>query len=495
VLTVRVVVVGAGLGGLSAACHLAGNGHEVVVIERDAHAGGRIGAIETHGFRLDTGATVLTMDGILADTFAACGAAMEDHLELAPLDPMYRATFADGSTLHVRRGVDAMREEIRTHCGAQEARAFERFCAWLQELYELEMPNFIDRNFNSVGDLTRSWRPLLALTRAGGLRRLAHVVDGFFADDRLRRLFSFQSLYAGVSPFDALALYGVITYMDTVAGVSAPYGGMAAIGDALAAAARAAGTSFLFDTAVDRVVRDASGAACAIRTASGETIAANAVVVNAEVPGAYERLLPDLAPPRVARRGTYSPSCTLLVAGVRGALAPETCHHNIHFGAEWRGAFDDLLRRGVRMRDPSIFVSAATRTDPSLAPADCHTMYALEPAPNLRGNVNWQSERDSARNSLLETLKRHDYPVDDVVTEAFFDPTDWAAQGMAHGTPFSLAHRFTQTGPFRVRNFDKRVPGLYFAGCSTVPGVGVPMVLLSGKLAAARIAAQARRTE
>ncbi|MGH9280437.1 MAG: FAD-dependent oxidoreductase, partial [Acidimicrobiales bacterium] len=172
----RVVVVGAGLGGLSAACHLSGRGHEVLVLERESVPGGRAGLLESDGFRIDTGPSVLTMVGILGQTFAAAGADIADHLQLARVDPIYRATFSDGSEIRVRHGREAMTEEIRSVCGPQEAEAFGRFCEYLTNLYRLELPNFIDRNFDSVLDLLKPPWPLIRLLRLGGLRRLANVV-------------------------------------------------------------------------------------------------------------------------------------------------------------------------------------------------------------------------------------------------------------------------------------------------------------------------------
>ncbi|HEX2851498.1 MAG TPA: phytoene desaturase family protein, partial [Acidimicrobiales bacterium] len=251
----RVVVVGAGLGGLSAACHLAGRGHSVTVVERNARPGGRVAVIERDGYTLDTGATVLTMTGILADVFRAAGSSLDDHLVLKALDPMYRATFPDAGPLHVRHGVEAMSEEIRRECGAGDADGFRRFVAWLTELYQVEMPGFIDRNFDSVLSLARPVAPLGRLLRLGALRRLSSVVDSYFADDRLRKLFSFQSMYAGLSPFDALAIYAVITYMDTVGGVYFPEGGMSRVGAALADAAAAAGAELAYGCEVERVLR------------------------------------------------------------------------------------------------------------------------------------------------------------------------------------------------------------------------------------------------
>jgi len=486
---VRVVVVGAGLGGLSAACHLAGRGHEVVVLERSDQPGGRVAVVREGGYTLDVGATVLTMTGILADVFTAAGSSLEDHLTLERVDPMYRATFPDREPILVRHGQAAMTEEIRAKCGAGEAEAFGRFCRWLNELYELELPNFIDRNFDSPLDLAWPLGPLVGLVRTGALRKLSSVVDGFFADDRLRKLFSFQAMYAGLSPFDALAVYGVITYMDTVEGVFFPQGGMNAVGRGLADAAIKAGATIRYDTEVERILRrpGASGAVRGVRLADGEVVVADAVVANPDLPVAYRTLAPDLPMPRVARRGEYSPSCALWVAGVHGELPADAAHHNVHFGGQWQEAFEALLRSGTRMPDPSILVTSHSHSDPSLAPAGGSTLYVLEPTPNLDGRIDWHTDRGWVRQTMIDRVRSYGYPVDDVRVERFYDPTDWERMGMERGTPFGISHRFFQTGPFRPNNVERRAPGLYFVGSSTIPGVGVPMVLLSGRLAANRV--------
>ena len=220
------MVVGAGLAGLSAACHLAGSGYEVVVVERETIPGGRAGRIVRDGFTFDTGPTVMTMPGLLADVVGAAGSRLEDLLPMVRLDPAYRAAFADGSEIQVRAGHEAMHDEIRATCGPADAAAFDDFVDWLRDLYELEMPHFIDRNFDSPLDLVASPGVAARLLRMGGFRRLGPVVAERFQDERLRRLFSFQAMYAGLPPSRALAIYAVITYMDSVAGVYFPEGGM-----------------------------------------------------------------------------------------------------------------------------------------------------------------------------------------------------------------------------------------------------------------------------
>lgn len=485
----RVVVIGAGLGGLAATCHLAGRGHEVVVVEAGSVPGGRAGLREVDGFRFDTGPSVLTMTGLLADTFAAAGADMADHLRLSPVDPMYRAVFADGTTVHVRHGREAMTAEIRQQCGPAEAVAFGRFCDWLGELYRLELPNFIDRNFDSPLDLARPLKPAIDLVRLGGFRKLANVVDSYFADERLRRLFSFQALYAGLSPFEALAVYSIITYMDTVEGVWFPEGGMHAIPRGLAAAATAAGAAFRYGERVERIERPGAGPdRLRVRLASGERLGADAVVANPDLPEVYRTLLPGLDAPRAARKGQFSPSCVVWHVGAKGSPPAEAAHHNIHFGGAWARSFTELLTDGTAQSDPSILITIPTVGDASLAPEGHTALFVLEPCGNLDGRADWTIETPRVMERLRARVAGLGYPVDDIVVEEVVGPDDWEQQGMARGTPFALSHRFRQTGPFRPGNADRRVPGLVLVGSGTVPGVGVPMVLLSGRLAAERVA-------
>ena len=489
----RVAVVGAGLGGLSAACHLAGRGHEVVVLERESGPGGRAGVIDESGFRIDVGPSVLTMRDILRGTFAAAGAEMDSYLKLRPVDPMYRTCFADGTEIRVRHGREAMTEEIRQTCGPGEAAAFGRFCDYLSGLYRLELPHFIDRNFDSPLDLAWPPNPLVKLVRMGGFRRLANVVGSYFSDPRLQKIFSFQAMYAGLSPFEAFAIYCVITYMDTVEGVFFPEGGMYSVPLALASAAEKAGVTFRYGATVERVERGGSeGRVRGVRILGGELVAADAVVLNPDLPVAYRDLLPDVRAPLATRRGSYSPSCALWVAGVRGALPEGTEHHNIHFGGAWQSAFEALLKRGINMPDPSMLVTSATASQPDLAPEGCLSLYVLEPTPNLDGKVHWPSIRERFKEGLVARVAAAGYPTSDVVVERFIDPTDWERMGMERGTPFALAHTFFQTGPFRPNNVSRKVPGVVFVGSGTLPGVGVPMVLLSGRLAADRVDALAR---
>ncbi|HYO85255.1 MAG TPA: phytoene desaturase family protein [Dermatophilaceae bacterium] len=482
-----VVVIGAGLAGLSSACYLSGDGHRVIVVEPQTFPGGRSGRVHQDGFTFDTGATVLTMRDLIDDALKSVGTRVGDELELTLLDPAYRATFADGSTMLVRHGHEAMRQEIADQCGSVDAAAFDEFVVWLRRLYLAEMPNFIDRNFDSVLGLLQRPRAVASLLALNGFSRLGRQVRRRFADERLHRLFSFQAMYAGLAPSDALAIYAVITYMDSIEGVWFPRGGMRAVPDAMARAAQRAGVEFRYGSEVTDIITRSDGRVCGVELSDGEHVMADAVVCTVDLPVAYQRWLSARPAPRTVRNGSYSPSCVLWHVGVRG-VPEDATHHNIHFGAAWDDAFDDLLRRGRLMRDPSRLVSVPSLDDAEAAPPGCSTLYVLEPVPNLKiGRIDWQQEAPRLRQRLLEFLGRQGYP-NDILTEHLVTPQDWLAQGMAHGTPFALAHTFTQSGPFRPNNVDRSWPGLVFAGSGTVPGVGVPMVLISGKLAARRVA-------
>jgi phytoene desaturase len=290
-----------------------------------------------------------------------------------------------------------------------------------------------------------------------------------------------------MAPHEALALYGVISYMDTVAGVWFPRGGMHAVARALAGAAAKHGVSFSYGVTVSRI-ETRGGRATAVLTADGTRIPASAVVVNADVGTAYRTLLPDARAPRRLARARYSPSCLLLHVGADWS-SPALAHHNIHFGHAWRSTFTELVRDGVPQTDPSILVCHPSGTDPTLAPAGRHSYYVLVPAPHLGGRFDWAAGRSRLVDDTFAELSRRGYPGlrDAAEVVRTVTPTDWAALDLPMGTPFSLAHTFAQTGPFRPANRARGLANVFFAGASTHPGVGVPTVLVSGRLAAERV--------
>jgi phytoene desaturase len=475
--TDHVVVVGAGLGGLSAALRLAGAGRRVTVLEREALPGGRAGPLTDGGYTFDTGPTVLTMPDLIADALDCVGERLADWLTLDPVTPLYRARYADGSTLDVHASVDAMAAEVAALCGPREADGYRRYVEFVSRLYRLEMRDFIDRNVDSPLGLVR---PSLArLAALGGFRRLAPKVASYLSDERLQRVFSFQAMYAGLSPYDALALYAVIGYMDSVAGVFAARGGMHAVPRALAGAAEKHGVELRYGETVTRVELRGDRAV-AVHTAAGERLACDAVVLNPDLPAA-RRLIGR----PVRRRLRYSPSCVLLLAGSSTAYA-DAAHHTISFGHAWRTVFDELLG-GRLMSDPSFLVSTPTVSDPSLAPAGRSSYYVLFPTPNLDAGIDWREAGPRYRDRMVATLEDRGWPGfgDGIEVEHVTTPQDWADRGLERGTPFAAAHTFAQTGPFRPRNLWGE--NVVFAGSGTVPGVGVPMVLVSGRLAAERI--------
>jgi phytoene desaturase len=231
-----------------------------------------------------------------------------------------------------------------------------------------------------------------------------------------------------------------------------------------------------------------AGRARGVFTAGGERVPADVVVVNADLPTAYEQLLPGVRTPRRVRRLQYSPSAVVLHAGSH-AEYPDTAHHTIEFGDAWASTFDEIIRGGRVMSDPSFLLTTPTRTDPSLAPPGRHAYYALFPTPNTRAGIDWSRTGPAYREHMIETIEKRGYAGfgEGIEFEQLITPADWQAQGIAAGAPFAAAHLFRQTGPFRSPTLDRRIPNLVFCGSNTQPGVGVPMVLVSGRLAAERV--------
>ncbi|SOD65673.1 phytoene desaturase [Streptomyces zhaozhouensis] len=482
--TDHVVVVGAGLAGLSAALRLLGAGRRVTVVERDPLPGGRAGRLDAGGYQVDTGPTVLTMPELADEAFASVGDSLRERVELIPLRPAYRACFADGSALDVHTEEEAMAAEVERFAGPGQAAGYRRLRAWLAKLYRVQMRSFIDANFDSPWNLLGS--DLARLAALGGFGRLDARIGRFLSDERLRRVFSFQALYAGVPPRRALAAYAVIAYMDTVAGVYFPRGGVHALPRAMADAAGDAGADLRFGQEVNRLER-AGERVTAVITDQGR-IPCDAVVLTPDLPVTYQLLGRRPRRPSPLR---HSPSAVVLHAGTDRTW-PQLGHHTLFFGSAWRSTFDELTRTGELMRDPSLLITRPTATDPALAPPGRHLHYILAPCPNTEVGPDaaaWSELGPRYRATLLRELESRGLTgiAQSIETECLVTPADWQARGHAAGTPFSAAHTLTQTGPFRPRNLVDGIENAVLAGCGTTPGVGVPTVLISGKLAAARI--------
>ena len=481
--TDHVVVVGAGLGGLSAALRLAGAGRKVTVVERESVPGGRNGLLNKDGYSFDTGPTVLTMPSLIQDAFSCVGEDLKDWLELMPLSPLYRAFYADGSQIDVHANTAQMEEEIRTQVSAEEALGYRKYVDFVTKLYKYEMNDFIDKNIDSPFNLlTPNLARLIAL---GGFRHLQPKVNQYLKDPRLQKVYSFQAMYAGVSPQQALAIYAVIAYMDSVNGVFFPKGGMHAVPRALAGAAEKHGVTFKYNSTVTSIERS-NGRATAVITESGERIACDVVVLNPDLPVAWQDLLGGQ--PRSVKRLKYSPSCVTLLIG-SNKIYDHLAHHNIHFGKSWDGVFDELINKKTLMSDPSILVTVPSKDDPALAPAGKSSYYVLFPTPNLSADIDWKKVGPKYRDEMIRALEERGYTDfgKGIEVEQMTTPLDWQSQGMEQGAPFASAHTFFQTGPFRPRNLAKGYENIVFAGSGTQPGVGVPMVLISGRLAAERI--------
>lgn len=482
--TDHVVVVGAGLAGLSAALHLLGAGRAVTVVDRGTRPGGRAGRVERGGYHLDTGPTVLTMPDLVEDAFAAVGDRLADRLDLIPLHPAYRARFADGSALDVHTGADAMAAEVERFAGSREAHGYRRLRHWLEKLYAVQARRFIDANFDSPLSLLHP--DLVRLAALGGFGRLDARVGSFISDERLRRIFSFQALYAGIPPAKALAAYAVIAYMDTVAGVCFPRGGMHALPRAMADAAADAGADFRYGHDVTRLERSGGG------SGSGRRIRRwirrpdhGGHHRTRRRPGTHplRRGRPHTRPARhlpTARPAAAPPGAAAVLA-VRGDPArrnrPHLAgtrppHHLVRTRLEAYVPGTDAHREPHERPVPAHHPSHGHRPRPRPAgpPSALHS-GALPQHPYRARRPGVGGPRPRYRDSLLTELERRglDGLGAAIEEECLVTPADWTAEGHAAGTPFSAAHTFAQTGPFRPRNLVRGTTNAVLAGCGTTP--------------------------
>jgi phytoene desaturase len=466
--TDRIIVVGAGLGGLSAALHLAGAGREVLILERDGTPGGRLGRISLGGYEFDTGPATIGHAGLLAEPLAAVGERLADWVELVPLDPAYRAHFPDGSTLDVWNDPARTAAEVSRVCGSREAAGYLRLTARLRALGRTDP----DR-----------------LAPATRLRTLDQVLRRYLEDPRTLRALAVPALRAGLMPHQAPALDAAPSLLE---GAYTARGGLHAVPVAIAGAAEKHGVVIRYGTAVRRI-ETYHGRARAVHTVAGERIPADVVVVNADLPAAHVGLLPAVPGPGRLDRLRHAPSCVVLHLGTARRYE-RIAAHNVHFGRSWRSGLGGLTRRGRLLADPWLEVANPTRLDPTLAPAGRGIYRVLVPVPHLdAGGPTAGDWRDGLSHryagELVATLEARGY-LDlgaDLEISHVVGPADWAARGHTAGSPYGPAQTLTQTGVLRPGSIHPRLSNVVFVGAGTRPGLGIPSVLRSGRLAARRI--------
>ncbi|MBN2387200.1 MAG: phytoene desaturase [Anaerolineales bacterium] len=484
------IVIGAGIGGIATAARLAKAGHKVTVFEKGTRPGGRADFIQKDGYRFDTGPTLFLMPEVFAETYAALGERMEDHLELVRLDPTYRAHFHNGSSLDLTPSLARMREQL----DAIEPGSFGRFLKFLAEgyrHYNLSLEKFVGRNFHSYREYF-ALKNLPLLFQVKALVKHAANTATYFKDPRLLAAFSFQNMYLGLSPYDAPATFSLLQYTELADGVWFPKGGLYRPIESLAQIAAGLGVRFEYGTPVARI-EVAGSRAEGVILADGKLVRAEAVVANADLPYVYASLLPDDGSAAKLARKKYTSSALMFYWGVRGEKSPELLHHNVFLADdEYRASFEKIFDELTLPENPSFYINAPARTDPSFAPPDGDALMALVPVGHIdeRRPQDWAALRQRARAFVLERLERIgvcDLGSRIVFEETLGPPEYLQALNLAKGSAFGLSHNFTQVGYLRPHNRHPRYHNLYFAGASTHPGTGLPIVLLSARLTVERL--------
>jgi phytoene desaturase len=478
----KVIVVGAGPGGLSAAILLAAAGLKVKIIERLDSVGGRTSTIRSNGFKFDLGPTFFLYPSALEEIFQAAGADLRQEVELIRLDPQYRILFGKGGHLDCTSDVERMEESIAS-ISPEDAPEFRRFITENRLKFERMKP-FLANPF-------QSWRDLLSMRLAKMLpllrphQSLNTYLKRFFADERVRLAFSFQSKYLGMSPFSCPSLFSILSFLEYEEGVWHPVGGCGALTEAMARLARRLGVEILMEEPVEQMLFD-KDRAVGLRTRAGSYFA-DAIVINSDFARTMERLVPN----RRRRRWTdqkiakkkFSCSTFMIYLGIEGGY--DLPHHTIYISEDYQKNIEEVEIRQVLSEDPSFYIQNAGVTDSTLAPKGCSTLYVLVPVPHQNPNVDWSREGDRFRDRIIRQIAKAGF-VDverRIRYERVITPADWDRQYEIHkGATFNLAHSLDQMLFLRPHNRFEDVAGVYLVGGGTHPGSGLPVIFESARI-------------
>ena len=485
----KAVIIGAGVAGIATAVFLAQKGFAVEVYEKNANPGGRCGQMIQEGHRFDLGASILLMPSIYRDVFASLGLDMDKELETTSLEPLYKLFFSDGTDFEYTRDAGKMKLQLE----AIEPGSFDQYERYVKEGYEffnLSMNGLLGKNFYHVFQFI-NLKSILLLIKLKTWIKHTNYIKRFFRDASLQKAFTFQNIYVGQNPYKQPAFFSMLSGAEISEGALFPKGGMHRIVEKLLATATGQGVQFHYKTAVTKIVVNGNKTE-GIQFDDGSLIKADVVIANADLPYVYNQLLPESRMSGRLKKKEYSCSAIVFHWGV-DKIYPQLEHHSIFLNEPYHEGMKKIFNEKSLSANPSFYVHAPVRTDKSAAPENQDTLSIIVPAPCLdaKCDQDWQILKQTAREGVVRRLKEAGLTdiEEHIKFEICYLPKTWESYcNVTNGSVFgSLSHTIFQMGYFRPHNRHNKYKNLYFAGGSTHPGNGIPLVLMSAKLTSERI--------
>lgn len=486
--TSSTIIIGAGIGGIATAAHLAKRGMHVTVVEKNHWPGGRCDRFVRDGHHFNTGPTLLIMPHVYEEEFAALGVSLYDQLDLQRVDPTYHLVFDDGSQLALTSDLKRMCEQLE----AIEPGSFQGFLRYLSEgyrHYNVAMEKLVARDFRTASEFFALNNIPLLFSLKPLTQHYRHM-SSYFTTPRLKAAFTFQDVYMGLSPFEAPSTFSMMASTELMHGVWYPKGGMYSIVEALMEIARQAGVEFLFQAPVTRIEVDGTRAT-AVTLADGRRLKADTIVANADLPYVYDQLLPNAASAKKLAQKHFSCSTISFFWGVDKTY-PELAPHTLFLTDDYQENFASISHLLALPDNPSLYVHAPARLDPTAAPAGEDTLIAVVPVGHLDepGKQDWRNIRAQARQAVFNRLAL--VGITDLQEHLKFEvnyvPLSWRKRyNLMKGATHGLSHTLTQLGYLRPHNRHPLYHNLYFVGASTHPGTGVPTALVCAHQVADRL--------
>jgi phytoene desaturase len=484
-----VAIIGSGIGGLSAAIFLSKQGYKVEVFEKNDKPGGRCGQTIRKGHRFDLGATIYFLPSIYEQVFSKMGLDVEDCFEFLPMETLYKLYFDDDSQLIFSHDPKVLEEQLEK----REHGSYKRALRYVKKGYkflEIGLCKLLDRNFYHPFQFI-TLNNLIQIIRIKGHLKHSFYIKRFFKHPHLQMAFTFQNIYVGQSPFNSSALFSMLPAAEIQEGSMFPKGGMHNIVEKMIDIAKSHGAIFHYSMPVSQIVTEDRQAKKIIFQDGSEHVS-DLIVANADLPYVYKELLPPCRQAKRINKHQFTSSAIVFHWGLDKTY-PQLSQHNVFLVDDYKNALDSIFKKHSLSDRPCFYVHAPCRTDSTAAPEGEDTISVVIPVPHLdkKNDLDWQHLKKIARQAVLDRLKR--IGINDLNEHIKFEishlPEDWESYvNVTRGATFgSINHRIFQMGYFRPHNRHRKYRNLYFAGGSTHPGNGIPLVLLSGKLTAERI--------